>query len=46
LYKCYLNGKFYGAGGLSYITELFADYVRDCKMYGKEQCEFKVVKAD
>jgi hypothetical protein len=44
MYKCYLNGKFYGSGDLKYMVELFADYVRDCKMYGKEQCEFKVTK--
>ncbi|MBL4952073.1 hypothetical protein JK635_07600 [Neobacillus sp. YIM B02564] len=44
LYKCYLNGKFYGGGNLNYILELFKDYVVTCKMYGKKECDFKIVK--
>ena len=44
LYKCYLNGSFYGGGGLDYMHELFKDYVVACKMYGKKECNFKIVK--
>lgn len=44
-YKCYLNGVFYGIGDLKYMQELFVDYVVTCKMYGREQCEFNIVKA-
>lgn len=43
-YKCYLNGKFYGGGGLNYMKELFVDYVVTCEMYGRKECEFKIVK--
>ena len=43
-YKCYLNGVLYGAGNLSYIHELFTDYVIDCNMYGKKECDFKITK--
>lgn len=42
-YKCYLNGKFYGSGSLDYMHELFKDYVITCKMYGKKECDFKIV---
>ena len=44
-YRCYLNGKFYGGGDLKYMHELFKDYVITCEMYGREECEFKIVKA-
>ena len=44
LYKCYLNGNFYGGGSLDYMRELFIDYVITCKMYGKKECEFKIIK--
>jgi len=43
-YKCYLNGQFYGSGSLLYMRELFVDYVVTCQMYGREECEFKIVK--
>lgn len=43
-YKCFLNGVFYGCGDLGYMHELFEDYVVTCKMYGKKECEFKIVK--
>lgn len=43
-YKCYLNGVLYGIGTLDYILELFKDYVVTCKMYGKKECDFKIVK--
>ena len=43
-YICYLNGKFYGIGGLEYVRELFVDYVVACEMYGRKECEFKIVK--
>lgn len=44
LYKCYLNGVFYGGGNLDYVHELFKDYVVDSKMYGKKECDFKIVR--
>jgi hypothetical protein len=44
MYECYLNGNFYGSGDLSYMKELFVDYVVTCEMYGREQCDFKIVK--
>ena len=43
-YKCYLNNKVYGAGSLEYMHELFTDYVITHKMYGKKECDFKIVK--
>jgi hypothetical protein len=43
-YICYLNGKFYGTGDLKYMKELFVDYVVNCKMYGKSEVDFKIVK--
>lgn len=43
-YLCYLNGKFYGGGDLKYMRELFIDYVVNCKMYCKDEVEFKVIK--
>lgn len=43
-YKCYLNGKVYGAGSLEYMHELFTDYVITHKMYGKRKCEFEIIK--
>jgi hypothetical protein len=46
VYKCYLNGKFYGSGNLKYMHELFKDYVINCKMYGREECEFKIIKCE
>lgn len=44
MYKCYLNGKFYGGGNLQYMRELFVDYVITHKMYGKSEVDFKIVK--
>ncbi|WP_161805237.1 hypothetical protein [Sporosarcina globispora] len=44
MYRCYLNGKFYGTGNLKYMQELFVDYVVTCEMYGKNQAEFKIIK--
>lgn len=44
VFKCYLNGKFYGSGDLHYMHELFKDYVLDCGMYGKDEVDFKIVK--
>lgn len=46
MYECYLNGKFYGSGNLEYMHELFKDYVVACQMYGKRECEFKVVRCN
>lgn len=43
MYKCYLNGRFYGSGNLAYMKELFMDYVIFHKMYGKEEVDFKIV---
>ena len=43
-YKCYLNGVAYGAGDLAYMNELFSDYVIKNEMYGKKECDFKIVK--
>ena len=43
-YECYLNGEFYGSGDLYYMKELFVDYVITCEMYGKKQCDFKIIK--
>lgn len=45
IYKCYLNGKFYGSGGLSYMKELFLDYVMINKMYGNGEVDFKIVRS-
>jgi len=45
-YKCYLNGQLYGSGDLKYIQELFVDYVVTCKMYGKVEVEFKIIKEE
>lgn len=45
MYKCYLNGKFYGSGDLAYMKELFVDYVVTCEMYGKSECNFKIIKS-
>lgn len=44
LYKCFINGEFYGIGDLDYMRELFVDYVVTCKMYGKDEIEWKIVK--
>lgn len=38
------NGKFYGSGSLRYIKELFVDYVITCKMYDKDEVDFKIMK--
>lgn len=43
-YKCFLNDTVYGAGSLDYMKELFVDYVITHKMYGKKECDFKIVK--
>lgn len=43
-YICYLNGEPYGTGDLEYMGELFKDYVVNCKMYDKKECEFKIVE--
>ncbi|KAA0813070.1 hypothetical protein SFC27_22585 [Bacillus licheniformis] len=42
IYACFLNGKFYGAGDLEYMHELFRDYVVYCEMYGRDDCTFRV----
>lgn len=44
IYMCYLNGSLYGSGDLDHIHELFKDYFITCKMYGRSECDFKVVK--
>ncbi|MDE3840950.1 hypothetical protein C0966_16920 (plasmid) [Bacillus methanolicus] len=44
LYKCYLNGKFYGFGNLEYMKELFVDYVVLNRMYGRDEVDFKIIK--
>jgi hypothetical protein len=44
MYACYLNGNIYGVGDLEYMNELFRDYVVTCEMYGREVCEFKIVR--
>ena len=44
MFTCYLNGEFYGSGDADYIRELFVDYVVTCEMYGRKECEFKIVK--
>lgn len=44
VYMCYLNGRLYGSGNLDYMHELFKDYVVTCEMYGKRECEFKIVR--
>jgi hypothetical protein len=46
MYKCYLNGKFYGGGNLQYMRELLVDYVITHKMYGKSEVDFKIVKEE
>lgn len=46
MFKCYLNGKFYGSGDLHYMYELFRDYVITNELYGKDIVEFKIVKWD
>lgn len=46
IYKCYLNGSVYGSGSLEYMHELFKDYVITCKMYGKSECNFQIIKDD
>ncbi|WP_144625156.1 hypothetical protein [Bacillus altitudinis] len=42
IYACFLNGKFYGAGDLGYMNELFRDYVVNHGLYGKDDCTFRV----
>ena len=44
MYICYLNDKFYGTGSKEYMNELFKDYVVSCDMYGKYDCEFRIVR--
>jgi hypothetical protein len=44
MYILYLNGSVYGTGDLKYIHELITDYVLHCKMYGKEEVNFKIEK--
>lgn len=41
-YVCFLNGKFYGAGDLEYMNDLFRDYVVISEMYGKDDCTFRI----
>lgn len=43
-YICFLNGEMYRCGDLSYMSELFNDYVVNSKMYGNNQVGFKVVE--
>ena len=44
IYVCLINGKFYGSGSLRYIKELFVDYVITCKMYDKDEVDFKIME--
>lgn len=44
MYICFLNGEFYGGGNSEYMNELFRDYVVSCDMYGKYDCEFRIVR--
>ncbi len=46
MYKCYLNGKFYGQGNLDYMRELFVDYIVTCKMYGKVESNWRIVDVE
>lgn len=46
IYACFLNGKLYGTGDLEYMNELFRDYVVACEMYGRESCEFRIVRKE
>ncbi|EME76200.1 hypothetical protein OZL92_20850 [Bacillus sonorensis] len=41
-YACFINGKFYGAGDLEYMNELFRDYVITHGLYGKDDCTFRI----
>jgi hypothetical protein len=41
-YACFLNGKFYGAGDIEYMNDLFRDYVVTSEMYGKDDCTFRI----
>jgi hypothetical protein len=43
-YQLFLNGEFYGSGDLRYMNELISDYVVTCRLYGKDEVDFKVVK--
>lgn len=43
-YRCYLNGEVYGVGSLEYMNELFKDYVVNFRMYGNEECTFRIEK--
>ncbi|MBG9882764.1 MULTISPECIES: hypothetical protein [Bacillus subtilis group] len=45
-YACFLNGKFYGAGNLEYMNELFRDYVVSSEMYGKDECVFRITSQE
>ncbi|MDE1404588.1 hypothetical protein [Bacillus licheniformis] len=45
-YACFLNGKFYGAGDLDYMNELFRDYVFTSGMYGKDECVFRITSRE
>ncbi|ASB89252.1 MULTISPECIES: hypothetical protein [Bacillus] len=45
-YACFLNGKFYGAGNLEYMNELFRDYVVNSEMYGKGECAFRITSQE
>lgn len=42
VYKCFLNGQFYGAGPGKYMAELFKDYVETMEMYGRDECSFTI----
>ena len=46
MYELFLNGKFYGAGGVDYISQLINDYVVTCEMYGRKEVDLKVVRVD
>ncbi|WP_332238492.1 hypothetical protein [Sporolactobacillus sp. KGMB 08714] len=43
-YQCYLNGVFYGGGDAEFMVELFTDYVLLKNMYGKKDCDFRIVR--
>lgn len=45
-YFLYLNDTIYGHGDLKYVHELIHNYVIIKELYGKEQVDFIIVKAN
>lgn len=43
-YYCFLNRTLYGNGSLEYMNELFNDYAVNSKMYGKNSCNFEIIR--